>query len=110
MSMNATFSLKGLAENLRQLTAQFEEFATEQAKIEANKPKNPYLTFAQACEFLGVTRTAMYTMTCRKQIPYYKPNGKNVYFLESDLLAWIGSKRVKSNKEIESEAAALCVR
>ena len=103
-------TLQGLAANLRHLTAQFEEFAIDQARKEAETPKNPYLTLSQACLFLGVSKTALYTMTCRKQIPYFKPNGKNIYFLEKDLIDWIESKRVKTVEETESEAAALCVK
>jgi|GEM_PF-1117748 excisionase family DNA binding protein len=107
--MNAN-TLQGLAANLRHLTAQFEEFAIDQARKEAETPKSPYLTLSQACLFLGITKTALYTMTCRKQIPYFKPNGKNIYFLEKDLINWIESKRVKTVEETESEAAALCVK
>lgn len=45
-------------------------------------------------------------MTHEGVIPFYKPNGKVVYFEKEELLKWMRSCRVASEKEIE-EAAKL---
>ena len=101
--------IKEFGGKLKSLVEQFQELESL-AAMEEQKPKNPYLTFAQACEYLGISANSLYTMTCRKKIPYYKPSGKSIYFLESDLLAWIQSKRVDTAEETESQAAAICTR
>lgn len=100
-------TLTEIADKLKQLTMQVETYAREQEEM--TRFCNKFMNFDQACEYLGVTRSALHTMTCRKKIPYYKPSGRAIYFLENDLLAWIEAKRVKSAAEIESEAAALIV-
>ncbi|MCQ2189637.1 MAG: helix-turn-helix domain-containing protein [Paludibacteraceae bacterium] len=104
--MNA--QITGFANSLKELTAKFESIV-ESLETESREPKREYLTFAETCKYLGVTRASLYNMTSRKQIPHYKPNGKSLFFKESDLVAWIESKRVKTADEIESEAVNLIV-
>lgn len=108
--MNA--QIKGFANSLKELTEQFESMVESmQTKEETtNVIKREYLTFNEACVYLGITKGALYNMTSRKQIPHYKPNGKSVYFKESELKNWIEKKRVKTSEEIESEAANLIVK
>ena len=38
------------------------------------------LTLEEAALFMGVTKSSLYKMTHEQTIPYYKPNGKMVYF------------------------------
>lgn len=58
------------------------------------------LTLEEAAIFLGLTKSAMYKMTHKQVIPFYRPNGKMVYFEKSELLSWLRSNRVASNSEI----------
>ena len=44
-------------------------------------------------------------MMMRRAIPYYKPGGKLCFFAKEDLDAWMKRVRVKSQEEIDSEAA-----
>lgn len=107
--MNNSNDLQQIAETLRNLTMQVVSLQAQQEREREVAPENKYMTFEQACKFLGVTRSALYTMTSRKKVPHYKPSGKAVYFLREDLERWITAKRVKSNDELMSEAAALIV-
>ena len=63
-----------------------------------------FITFETACEYLGVTSSQMYQFTHRKQIPYYRPTGRRLYFLKSDLNAFISSNRIATAAEIEEKA------
>ena len=45
-------------------------------------------------------------MTHEQTIPFYKPNGKMIYFEKSDILDWIRKNRVASDDEI-TEAARI---
>jgi len=66
---------------------------------------NDILNVQQVAEILGITAKAVYNMTAKRQIPFYKPNRKCIYFLESDIWEWILNSRVKPNTEIETIAA-----
>ena len=66
---------------------------------------NDILNVQQVAEILGITAKAVYKMTAKRQIPFYKPNRKCIYFLESDIWEWILNSRVKPNTEIETIAA-----
>lgn len=46
------------------------------------------LSLKEAAEFLGITKSTLYKKTHRKEIPFYKPTGKLIYFLRQDLLNW----------------------
>ncbi len=58
------------------------------------------LTLEEAAIFLGMTKSAMYKMTHKQVIPFYRPNGKMVYFEKSELLAWLRINRIASEAEI----------
>ena len=44
-------------------------------------------------------------MTALRQIPFYKPNGKLVFFNKRELEEWMMQNRVASEGEIEAKAA-----
>lgn len=46
------------------------------------------LTTEEAASFLGMTIDGLRGLTSKKLIPYYKPNGKNMYFDVDELIAW----------------------
>lgn len=47
------------------------------------------LTLDEASEFLQLSKSCLYKMTSKRQIPYYNPGGKKIYFKRADLLEWI---------------------
>ena len=53
----------------------------------AGLPKR-MLTTEEAATFLGMTLDGLRGLTYKKLIPYYKPNGKNMYFDVDELVAW----------------------
>ena len=53
----------------------------------AGLPKR-MLTTEEAATFLGMTLDGLRGLTYKKLIPYYKPNGKNMYFEVDELVAW----------------------
>lgn len=46
------------------------------------------LTTEEAATFLGMTVDGLRGLTYKKLIPYYKPNGKNMYFDVDELVSW----------------------
>ena len=52
----------------------------------------------------GLTKGHIYKLTSAHQIPYYKPEGKQIYFDRAELEAWLKRNRVNTVDEVEQEA------
>ena len=63
------------------------------------------MTTTEAGRYVGLEPSYLYKMMMRRAIPYYKPGGKLCFFAKEDLDAWMKRVRVKSQDEIDSEAA-----
>lgn len=64
----------------------------------------PFLTVEELASYLGVKTSYIYKMTHNREIPYYKPGGKMVYFDRKEIDEWVLSQRVATADEIRSEA------
>lgn len=53
----------------------------------------------------GLSKSYVYKLTCKKEIPYYKPNGKLIYFDRQEVESWMKQNRVNSIAEAEQEAS-----
>jgi len=62
------------------------------------------LTTDEAAGFMGISKSSLYKMTARKDLPTYKPGGKKVYLKRSEIIAWLASQRNCSHAEIEQQA------
>ena len=63
-----------------------------------------FLTVDEAADFLRISKSLLYKLTRTRQIPIYKPNGKNIYILRDDLNRWIRQNKSLSEQELEEEA------
>lgn len=68
------------------------------------------LTSDEAAAYLGISKSYLYKLTNRKEIPFYKPMGKVVYFDRVELEEWIRNNRVSTASEISSQAQAYCMK
>lgn len=66
------------------------------------------LTSVEAARYLGISKSYLYKLTARQQIPHYKPMGKICYFNRKELEAWLQTNRVSTADEINDKAAAYC--
>jgi excisionase family DNA binding protein len=62
------------------------------------------LPLQEASKYLNISKSYLYKLTCKQQIPHYKPNGKKIYFKRTELEEWLLKRRVKPVDEIEQEA------
>ena len=62
------------------------------------------LTVEEAAKFMGMARSSLYKMTSDQPIPFYRPNGKMIFFEKTDILSWIRKNRVSSREEIDEQA------
>ena len=64
------------------------------------------LSVNDASLLTGLSLSHLYKMCCFKQIPYWKsPGGKITVFDKDELITWMKHRRIKTNDELESEAA-----
>lgn len=68
------------------------------------------LTSNEAAKYMGVSKSYLYKLTMRQQIPHYKPMGKMVYFNRLELEQWLQNNRVSTATEISQQAAAYCMK
>lgn len=66
------------------------------------------LTLDDVAALTGLSRNHLYNLTHRKEIPYYRPRGKQIYFDRTEVEAWMKQNRVNTREEAESNAAAYC--
>lgn len=62
------------------------------------------LNFKEAARYLDVSRSHLYKLTYRKEIPHFKPRGKQVFFERKELDQWLLQNRQKTKAEIEQSA------
>lgn len=67
------------------------------------------LTFEEAAQYTGISKSTLYKMTSQKIVPHYKPNGKMIFFDREELEAYLLSVRVKPESEIEEAASTFLV-
>lgn len=89
---------KDLNEKVMRLTARvqiLENVFTESKEV---------LTLEETAVLTGMSKSSLYKMTHRRELPYYRPNGKLIYFERADILKWLRSNAIKSEEQIEEMA------
>lgn len=76
----------------------------EQIKVFAMLGAKNVLTLDEAALVMNVTPKYLYKLISERAITHYKPN-RFVYFLKSDVEAWLTKNRVLSNDAIHEEAS-----
>ena len=62
------------------------------------------LTFEDVHLLTVYSKSHLYKLTCTNQIPYYKPNGKNLYFDKTEIENWLLQNRANTDAEAEQAA------
>ena len=76
-------------------------------KVETNSllAAKKVLNIDDVAALTGVSKSRLDKMTCRKEIPYYKRNGRLVYFDRAEVEAWMKQNRVNTAQEASQQAA-----
>ena len=56
------------------------------------------LNMKEVCQYLDISQSLLYKLTCNGEIPHFKPRGKMIFFEKKELIEWI-----KRNRENDSE-------
>lgn len=63
------------------------------------------LNIEDVARLTGLSRSTIYKLTSKHEIPYYKPAGrKHLHFRFDEIMAWMLRGRIKTNEELEQEA------
>ena len=68
------------------------------------------LTSDEAARYLGISKSYLYKLTMKQQIPHYKPMGKMCYFNRIELEKWLQGNRVATASEISQQAQTYCMK
>lgn len=63
-----------------------------------------FLSISEVADFLQISKSTVYKLTASKGITVYKPTGKNIFILRSDLNKWIRRYPHLSNDDIIKNA------
>ena len=66
------------------------------------------LTFVEAANYTGLSRSHLYKLTYERKIPHYKPRGKMIYFDRKELNDWLLQNPITTANEIEKQAVDYC--
>lgn len=100
----------GSSLNIIKLVKMEEKIIEQLNRIERNSllaAKN-VLNMDDAVLITGLSRSYLYSLTSKAEIPHYKQANK-VYFDRAELEAWLKENRVATNSEIETAANAYMV-
>ena len=67
------------------------------------------LTLEDVALLTGLSKSHLYRLTCTRQIPYYRPHGKQIYFDRAEIESWMKQNRVATQQEAEQAAIAYVV-
>ncbi len=88
-------TLEFIANKLEQLERRLESLTQQTHEV---------LSFEQAVQFLNISSSQLYKMTCKRIIPFSKPAGKRIYFDRRHLVQWMLGRYKKTSKELQSQA------
>ena len=74
-----------------------------------NQGAKTILTLEEVAKYTNYSKSYIYKLTSRREIPCYKPNVKQLYFKRTEIEEWLLTNRKMTNKEIESEVATKSV-
>lgn len=61
------------------------------------------LTLKEAADYLNLSKSAIYKLTSKKEIPYYNPGGKKIFFKRTELENWVLTSKSISVDEVDDE-------
>jgi excisionase family DNA binding protein len=62
------------------------------------------LTSEETAKYMGISRSYLYKLTMRREIPHFKPTGKMCYFNRAEIEQWLQQNRVATSTEINDRA------
>jgi excisionase family DNA binding protein len=58
------------------------------------------LNMREVCQYLDISQSLLYKLTCNGEIPHFKPRGKIIFFEKKELIKWIKNNGNRGSDEI----------
>ncbi len=66
--------------------------------------KKDVLNLNELCSYTGLSKSYLYKLTSANSIPYYRPNGKQIFFSKSEINLWLLQNRNATHSELKEKA------
>lgn len=96
-----------LAKRIELLEMQVKELATVEPEVINERLKSieetlystkDILNMKEVCQYLDISQSLLYKLTCSGEIPHFKPRGKMIFFEKKELIEWIKKSNLLSSE------------
>ena len=95
-----------LFDMMRVLERKVDELSNQKSSIKEELPQDDLMTVEIAAEYLRMSRSSIYQLTSRHELPFMK-RGKRLYFKKEELRQWIEEGSNKPSLKQEKQERAL---
>ena len=96
--------------NNKAMTTEEQKLVADQVTTNTLFCTKEVLTSDEAARYMGISKSYLYKLTLRQQIPHSKPMGKMCYFNRVELETWLQSNRVASSSDLNQRAQTYCMK
>lgn len=96
-----------LAKRIELLEMQVKELTTVEPEVINERLKSieetlyttkDILNMKEVCQYLDISQSLLYKLTCSGEIPHFKPRGKMIFFEKKELIEWIKEGNLLSSE------------
>lgn len=96
-----------LAKRIELLEMQVKELTTVEPEVINERLKSieetlyttkDILNMMEVCQYLDISQSLLYKLTCSGEIPHFKPRGKMIFFEKKELIEWIKKGNLLSSE------------
>lgn len=96
-----------LAKRIELLEMQVKELTTVEPEVINERLKSieetlyttkDILNMKEVCQYLDISQSLLYKLTCSGEIPHFKPRGKMIFFEKKELIEWIKKSNLLSSE------------
>lgn len=96
-----------LAKRIELLEMQVKELTTVETEVINERLKSieetlyttkDILNMKEVCQYLDISQSLLYKLTCSGEIPHFKPRGKMIFFEKKELIEWIKKSNLLSSE------------
>ena len=96
-----------LAKQIKHLEMQVKELTTVEPEVINERLKSieetlyttkDILNMKEVCQYLDISQSLLYKLTCSGEIPHFKPRGKMIFFEKKELIEWIKKGNLLSSE------------
>ena len=105
-----------LAKRIELLEMQVKELTTVEPEVIKERLKSieetlyttkDILNMKEVCQYLDISQSLLYKLTCSGEIPHFKPRGKMIFFEKKELIEWIKKSKLLSSEIIKSSSKTI---